>query len=68
MVGESGLLSRMGASQISKAIFVANDGEERVMLLMNILHREHKISRAVGSVRKAGDRGIAGHPARASAD
>ena len=35
-----------------EAIFVANDGEERVMLLMNILHSEQTLSFPVTSVRK----------------
>jgi transcriptional antiterminator RfaH len=39
-----------------EAIFVAQDGEERVMLLMNILHREQTVSFPVGSVRKVRER------------
>jgi transcription antitermination factor NusG len=35
-----------------EAIFVTNDGEQRVMLLMNILHREQTVSFPVTSVRK----------------
>ena len=35
-----------------EAIFVANDGEKRVMLLLNILHSEQKLSFPVTSVRK----------------
>jgi transcriptional antiterminator RfaH len=35
-----------------EAIFVANDGDERVMLLMNVLHRDQSLSFSVGSVRK----------------
>ena len=35
-----------------EAIFVADDGEERVMLLMNILGSEHRLSFPVASVRK----------------
>lgn len=35
-----------------EAIFVANDGDERVMLLMRILHREQTLSFPVSSVRK----------------
>ena len=35
-----------------EAIFVANDGDERVMLLMNILHREQTLSFPITSVRK----------------
>ena len=38
-----------------EAIFLANDGSERVMLLMNVLHREQTLSFPVGSVRKARD-------------
>ena len=35
------------------AIFVANDGEQRVVLLMNILHSEQSLSFPVSAVRKA---------------
>jgi transcriptional antiterminator RfaH len=42
-----------------EAIFVANDGERRVMLLMSILHREQTVSFPVDSVRKVRDRGAA---------
>lgn len=35
-----------------EAIFLANDGDERVMLLMNILHQEQRLSFPVTSVRK----------------
>jgi transcriptional antiterminator RfaH len=35
-----------------EAIFVASDGNERVVLLMNILHREQQVSLPVGSVRR----------------
>jgi transcriptional antiterminator RfaH len=38
-----------------EAIFVANDGAERVMLLMNILHSETSISVPVSAVRKCGN-------------
>jgi transcriptional antiterminator RfaH len=38
-----------------EAIFLANDGKERVILLMNILHREQTLPFPVGSVRKARD-------------
>jgi transcriptional antiterminator RfaH len=36
-----------------EAIFVANDGEERVMLLLNILHSEQTLSFPVTSVSKS---------------
>lgn len=36
-----------------EAIFVANDGDERVVLLMNILHREQMLRFPVATVRKA---------------
>lgn len=36
-----------------EAIFVANDGDDRVMLLMNILHREQVLSFPVRTVRNA---------------
>jgi transcriptional antiterminator RfaH len=35
-----------------EAIFVANDGEKRIVLLMNILQREQTLSFPVASVRK----------------
>lgn len=35
-----------------EAIFIANDGDERVVLLMNILHRDQTLSFRPGSVRK----------------
>jgi len=38
-----------------EAIFLANDGKERVMLLLNILHREQTLTFPVGYVRKARD-------------
>jgi transcriptional antiterminator RfaH len=38
-----------------EALFVANDGAERVVLLMNILHSEHKVSLPVRAVRKCGN-------------
>lgn len=37
-----------------EAIFIASDGDKRVVLLMNILHREQRVKFPVGSVRKAG--------------
>lgn len=37
-----------------EAIFVANDGDERVVLLLNILQKEQRLSFPVGSVRKVG--------------
>jgi len=36
-----------------EAIFCANDGKERVVLLLNILHREQTLTFPVGSVSKA---------------
>jgi transcriptional antiterminator RfaH len=36
-----------------EAIFVANDGDERVMLLLNILHREQRLSFPADNVRKS---------------
>lgn len=38
-----------------EAIFIANDGEARVMLLMNILQTEQALSFPLASVRKARD-------------
>ncbi len=35
-----------------EAIFVANDGNQRVMLLMSILHREQTLSFPVAGIRK----------------
>lgn len=40
-----------------EAIFLANDGTERVMLLLNILHREQTLTFPVASIRKARDPG-----------
>lgn len=37
-----------------EAIFVANDGNERVVLLMSILHHEQTLCFPVGMVRKSG--------------
>lgn len=42
-----------GAFAHLDAIFVASDGEERVVLLMNILQREQTLSFPIASVRKA---------------
>jgi transcriptional antiterminator RfaH len=39
-----------------EAIFVANDGDRRVVLLMNILHSEQRLSFPVTSVRKCANR------------
>lgn len=39
-----------------EAIFVANDGDERVTLLLNILHSEQTVSFPVTSVRKCVNR------------
>jgi hypothetical protein len=36
-----------------EAIFVANDDEERVVLLMNVLTREQRLSFAAASVRQS---------------
>jgi transcriptional antiterminator RfaH len=41
-----------GAFSDVEAIFVANDGDERVVLLLNILHHEQKLKFPLGSVRK----------------
>jgi transcriptional antiterminator RfaH len=38
-----------------EAIFVANDGDERVVLLMNVLHSEQTLSFPVASVKKCGN-------------
>jgi transcriptional antiterminator RfaH len=38
-----------------EAIFCANDGKERVVLLLNILHREQTLTFPAGSVRKVRD-------------
>jgi transcriptional antiterminator RfaH len=38
-----------------EAIFVADDGTERVTLLMNILHSEQKVTVPLASVRKCGN-------------
>jgi transcriptional antiterminator RfaH len=42
-----------------EAIFCANDGEERVVLLMNILQREQSLSFPIGIVQKCGARDVA---------
>lgn len=36
-----------------EAIFIANDGEHRVTLLLNLLHHEHWLSVPISSVRKS---------------
>jgi transcriptional antiterminator RfaH len=41
-----------------EALFLANDGEERVMLLMNVLHREQTVSFPAGSVQKVQDSNV----------
>jgi transcriptional antiterminator RfaH len=38
-----------------EAIFLANDGAERVVLLMNILHSEQKVSFPIHAVRRCGN-------------
>lgn len=43
-----------GAFSQLEAIFVANDGDERVVLLLNILQRDQRLSFPVESVRKIG--------------
>jgi transcriptional antiterminator RfaH len=43
-----------GAFADVEAIFLTNEGQERVVLLMNILHREQRVKVPVGSVRKLG--------------
>lgn len=50
--GESVVITE-GSFSGMEAIFVADDGDERVMLLLNILQVEHALSFPVGSVRKA---------------
>jgi transcriptional antiterminator RfaH len=50
-VGERVLITEGSFSGI-EAIFVARDGEERVMLLLNLLQREQTLSFPVVSVRK----------------
>lgn len=42
-----------------EAIFVVNDGDERVMLLMNILHRDQHLSFPMSSVRKVREPNVA---------
>jgi transcriptional antiterminator RfaH len=42
-----------------EAIFVANDGEQRVTLLMNVMYREQTVSFPVGSVRKLAESNVA---------
>jgi transcriptional antiterminator RfaH len=42
-----------GAFAYLEAIFLAQDGEERVVLLMNILQQEQTLSFPMASVRKA---------------
>jgi transcriptional antiterminator RfaH len=49
--GERVLVTEGCFSQV-EAIFVAGDGDERVMLLMNILHSEQTLSFPVTSVKK----------------
>jgi transcriptional antiterminator RfaH len=44
-----------GAFSDVDAIFLANDGSDRVMLLMNILHREQRLSFPASIVRKTRD-------------
>jgi transcriptional antiterminator RfaH len=41
-----------GAFRQLEAIFVANDGDERVVLLLNILQRNQKLVFPIESVRK----------------
>jgi transcriptional antiterminator RfaH len=43
-----------GAFADMEAIFVTGDGEERVVLLMNILHHEQRLTFPMRSVRKLG--------------
>lgn len=49
--GERVVITEGSFSQV-EAIFVSDDGEERVMLLMNILNGEHCLSFPLASVRK----------------
>lgn len=52
---ESGdkVLINHGAFAELEAIFLTMDGNERVVLLMNILHREQKVRVPLSSIRKA---------------
>jgi transcriptional antiterminator RfaH len=43
-----------GAFADMEGIFITSDGDERVVLLMNILHSEQRLRFPVGSVRKLG--------------
>lgn len=43
-----------GAFTDVEAIFLANDSEERVVLLMNILHQEQQVELPLRSIRKIG--------------
>ena len=43
-----------GAFSQLEAIFLSNDGEQRVVLLLNLLHTEQQLTFPVGSVRKVG--------------
>jgi transcriptional antiterminator RfaH len=38
-----------------EAIFLADDGDQRVIILLNILHSEQRLSFPIGSVRKLGN-------------
>jgi transcriptional antiterminator RfaH len=49
--GERVVITEGSFSQV-EAIFVAGDGDERVMLLMNILHSEQTLSFPLTSVKK----------------
>lgn len=51
--GERVLITRPPFSQL-EAIFVANDGDERVVLLLNVLQKDQKLTFPLQSVRKIG--------------
>jgi transcriptional antiterminator RfaH len=51
--GERVVITEAPFSQI-EAIFIADDGDERVSLLLNILQKDQKLSFPLGSVRKVG--------------
>lgn len=51
MAGDRVVITEGAFSQI-EAIFIANDGRERVQLLMQILSDQHEVSCPLSSVRK----------------
>ena len=50
--GDRVLITERGGFAGIEAIFLAPDGDERVVLLLNILQREHEVSFPVANVRK----------------